>query len=67
MHSYHTPKSATVIQRLASSNNCIKAITLIIFVLQEILERLIYPVVNQGFKLIEEEIVQNVEQIDTIL
>jgi len=35
--------------------------------LQEILERLIYPVVNQGFKLIEEEIVQNVEQIDTIL
>ena len=67
MHSYHTPKSATVIQRLASFNNCIKAIILIIFVLQEILERLIYPVVNQGFKLIEEEIVQNVEQIDTIL
>ena len=34
---------------------------------QEILERLLYSLVNEGFKILEERIAMNPEEIDTIL
>jgi 3-hydroxyacyl-CoA dehydrogenase len=35
--------------------------------LQEILERLLYPLINEGFKILEENVARIPEEIDTIL